>query len=256
MIEINLLPGAGKKSRGGRSAAAGIGSALSDIGAKVKDPYLLFAVGTTAVAVLLVGALFMRQESVANALIEREQQEVQDSTRHAAVLGEKRAAEARRDSVLAQLDVIRRIDDNRFVWPHLMDEISRVMPAYTWLTSLDQTSAAVIPVATDAPPPKKAAKKPKAAKGAKDAAPVKEEPEVAAIPPMKFKIQGITVDIQALTRFMRDLEASPFVQTVQLDKSALTMVEGKEVTEFTLTGEYQQPDSTATRREPIALSVR
>src|SRR5688572_29562823 len=156
MIEINLLPGAGKKSRGGRSAVAGIGSALSGIGAKVKDPYLLFAVGTTAAAVLLVGALFVRQESLTNSLIEREQQEVQDSTRHAAVLNEKRAAEARRDSVLAQLDVIRRIDDNRFVWPHLMDEISRVMPAYTWLTGIDQTSAAVIPVATDAPPKKNA----------------------------------------------------------------------------------------------------
>ena len=250
MIEINLLPGAGKKSRGGRSATAGIGSALSGIGAKVKDPYLLFAVGATAAAVLLVGALFVRQESVANSLVEREQQEVQDSTKHAALLNEKRNAESRRDSVLAQLDVIRRIDDNRFVWPHLMDEISRVVPPYTWLTGLDQTSAAVIPVATDAPP-KKGAKKP-ARKGAKDA----EETETAVIPPMKFKLQGITVDIQALTRFMRDLEASPFVQTVQLDKSALTVVEGKEVTEFTLTGEYQQPDSTATRRQPIALSVR
>ena len=248
MIEINLLPGAGKKTRG-RSAGAGIASALSGFGAKVKDPYLLFAVGTTAAVALLVGAMFMRQESVANSLVEREQQEVQDSTRHAALLNEKRSAEARRDSVLAQLEVIRRIDDNRFVWPHLMDEISRVVPPYTWLTGIDQTSAAVIPVATDAPP-KKGAKKP--AKGAK----AEEDTESAVIPPMRFKIQGITVDIQALTRFMRDLEASPFVQTVQLDKSALTVVEGKEVTQFTLTGEYQQPDSTATRRQPIALSVR
>jgi Tfp pilus assembly protein PilN len=118
---------------------------------------------------------------------------VQDSTRHAALLNEKRSAEARRDSVLAQLEVIRRIDDNRFVWPHLMDEISRVVPPYTWLTGLDQTSAAVIPVATDAPP-KKGAKKP--AKGAK----AEEETESAVIPPMRFKIQGITGDIQALTR--------------------------------------------------------
>ena len=32
--------------------------------------------------------------------------------------------------------IIKQIDNDRFVWPHIMDEISRSMPPYTWLTSL------------------------------------------------------------------------------------------------------------------------
>ena len=45
MIEINLLPGSGKRSRG-RSAGVGLSETLSGIFAKVKDPYLLSAVAS------------------------------------------------------------------------------------------------------------------------------------------------------------------------------------------------------------------
>jgi hypothetical protein len=75
-------------------------------------------------------------------------------------------------------------------------------------------------------------------------------------PPMKFRIVGNTVDIQALTRFMKVLEASPFVQNVNLAKSNIATVDGKEVTEFQLDAEYQRPDATAIRTTPVALSVR
>src|SRR3712207_4558159 len=114
MIEINLLPGAGRKSRG-RGTSAGIGATLSGIADKVKDPYLIFGVVSVAACVLIVAALRLRQQSIAGPLGEAEQQGVQDSTRYAATLGEKRAAEARRDSVLSQLGVIKSIDNNRFV---------------------------------------------------------------------------------------------------------------------------------------------
>lgn len=238
MIEINLLPGSGKKSKG-RGASAGMGAALSGVAAKVKDPHLIAAVAASAIAVLVIGGLYWRQEQATSQLAEVEQQAVQDSTRYAAILGEKRQAEARRDSVLKQLDVIRAIDNNRFVWPHLMDEVSRVLPAYTWLTSMTQSSPMPMPGV------------------AADTAAKKDSSEAPAPPPaMKFRLVGNTVDIQALTRFMKDLESSAFVQNVVLDRSSLAMVEGKEVTEFQLSAEYQTPDSTAIRRQPIALSVR
>ena len=38
--------------------------------------------------------------------------------------------------------------------------------------------------------------------------------------------------------------------------SALIIVEGKEVTEFTLDASYQTPDSTAIRTVPLTVSVR
>ena len=236
MIEINLLPGSGKKSRG-RGAGAGLGASLSGVAAKVKDPHLIFAVAGVAAALMIVAALQWRQTSLSSSLEEAELQAVQDSTRYAATLAEKRGAEARRDSVLRQLDIIKTIDNNRFVWPHLMDEVSRVMPPYTWLTSMTQVSAMPAPAAAEGDSTKK-------------------DSLNVAPPAMKFRIVGNTVDIQALTRFMKDLEGSSFVQNVVLDKSTLAVVDGKEVTEFQLSAEYQTPDPSAIRLQPIALSVR
>ena len=237
MIEINLLPGAGKKSRGGRATGAGIGSAVSGIGSSIKDPFLLGAVATVLVAVLAIGGMWFYQGQEADALDQRETQAQQDSTRYAAILKDKHKAESQRDSVLHQLDIIRSIDNDRYVWPHVMDEVSKALPAYTWLTSLAQTSAPQTASSVDA------------AKQKGDTTPV-------VVPGMKFRITGNTVDIQALTRFMRELEASPFIQNVQLAKSNLATVEGKEVTDFTLDAEYQKPDPSAVRTVPVALSVR
>jgi hypothetical protein len=64
------------------------------------------------------------------------------------------------------------------------------------------------------------------------------------------------VDIQALPRFMKDLEASPFLGNVQLDHSELATVDGKDVTQFQLTFSYTRPDSTLLRRAPLVLGNR
>ena len=49
----------------------------------------------------------------------------------------------------------------------------------------------------------------------------------------------------------------PFViENVQLVKSTMILVDGKEVTEFQLDARYQYPDSSAIRTQPVALSVR
>jgi len=74
--------------------------------------------------------------------------------------------------------------------------------------------------------------------------------------PVSVKLQGHTVDIQALTRFMKDLESSPFLSNVQLDRSELALELGKEVTQFQLTVGYNRPDTSAVRRAPLALPVR
>jgi Tfp pilus assembly protein PilN len=186
--------------------------------------------------------MYTQQDAKTQELTATEQKQVQDSTRYAAVLREKKKAETQRDSVMHQLNIIKTIDNNRFVWPHVMDEISRAMPAYTWLTALDQTSAVQIVGTVDT-----AAKKSKKAK-----AEMEDEPA----PKLTFKLTGNTVDIQALTRFMKLLEASPFIQNVQLEKSDMAVVDGKDLTEFSLTAEYQTPDSTAIRTIPLTLSVR
>ena len=246
MIEVNLLSGPrkGKKKSGSSGSSINIGAALAGIVQKVSDPWLAGAVAATVLCVGAAGVLYTRQAALESSLTERQDKARQDSTRFAAVMKEKKKAEAQRDSVLTQLAIIKQIDNDRFVWPHIMDEVSRALPPYTWLTSLAFTtpapSAAAAPAGGDT-------KDKKAAKAAADS---------VLATPIKFKIVGNTVDIQALTRFMRLLESSPFVQNVQLARSTLILADGKEVTEFQLDAEYQRPDSTAVRRVPIALSVR
>jgi len=243
MIEINLLPGAGKKARGA-GAGVNVGASFATAAKGVKDPFMLLAVASIIAAGAVISMLTLRQQAVSQDLSTREQKQVQDSTRYAAVLREKKKAETQRDSVMRQLNIIKTIDNDRFVWPHIMDEISRALPQYTWVISVKQTSAPTAAGGEDASKDSKDKKK-------KAAQPQEEAPQ-----PMKFTVVGNTVDIQALTRFMKLLAASPFIQNVQLVNSQLAQADGKEVTEFTLEAQYHQPDSTAIRTVPLTLSVR
>jgi Tfp pilus assembly protein PilN len=166
------------------------------------------------------------------------------------MLRERASAVAQRDSVARQLQIIRSIDNDRFVWPHVLDEVSRALPPYTWLTTVEQTSAPSVGPPGGAPADSaKGAAAPAADSAARAAA-------AAGPAPLKIRIVGNTVDIQALTRFMKDLEASPFVQNVNLDKSDLVLVEGKEVTQFQLDCEYQPPDPAAIRTVAVSLQAR
>ena len=147
-------------------------------------------------------------------------------------------------SVVQQVELIRSFDNKRYVWPHIMDEVSRALPPYTWLVSITQTNTTTLAQPDPTPPPK-SGKKP-------GPPPV----DTTSVPQVRLHIVGNTVDIQALTRFMKVLEASPFIQDVQLAKSAIILVDGKEVTEFQLDASYQTPDPSAIRTVPVSLSVR
>lgn len=243
MIEINLLPGAARKAKG-RGAGFSLAGVAGDLRSSIKDPFLIAAVASIVAAGGAVAGLHLTQASSAAALAAREEQAVADSSRFATVLRQRRQAEAKRDSVQRQLEVIKTIDADRFVWPHVMDEISRALPPYTWLKSLatatpqglPQGSAPATPAANGAPA---------------DSARGPSEPE-----PVRFRLVGNTVDIQALTRFMKLLEASPFIQNVQLARSEMALVDGKEVTEFTLEAQYERADASMISTAPISVSVR
>jgi Tfp pilus assembly protein PilN len=243
MIEINLLPGSGKKgkAKGGGGSSFDVGAAFRGFASKVTDPFLLGAIASGVLAAAAIGALYTQQLARQKSLDAKEQRATKDSIQYAVVVKSIRRAQAQRDSVVRQLNIIKVIDNNRFVWPHVMDEVSRALPPYTWLTSMQQTNESVAP---NASAPGAQHKKGENADSA------------AAAQPVQIQIIGNTVDIQALTRFMKALEASPFIQDVTLLKTTVIPVEGKEVTEFQLSGTYQQPDSALVKRVPISLSVR
>jgi hypothetical protein len=124
--------------------------------------------------------------------------------------------------------------------------VSRALPAYTWLTTIEQTSKAPLPPAADTATGKKGAKP----------APDSAAPVTPADAPILFRVVGQTVDIQALTLFMRQLEGAPFVQNVALTKSEIVIVEGKDVTQFELTAAYEMPAPGIVRTSPLVIPVR
>ncbi len=241
MIEINLLPGGGGRKAKSRGGGGGISIDLrglfGGLAARFTDKYLLAAVASSATAAVVIGMLYTRQTYRQVTLAAAEEQAVKDSTRLAIALAEKIKAEAIRDTALRQINIIKSIDDDRFIWPHVLDEVSRALTPYTWLTTITYAGNPQGTINVTAPPPGKAKL---------DTTVVREE--------ISLRILGQTVDIQALTRFMRQLEASPYIANVTLEKSEMVLEGNKEVTQFTLIAMYTRPDPATVRRVPLTIS--
>src|SRR6267154_3977590 len=265
MIEINLLPGDGKKKRRAQTSK-GLkfeirpAEIFASLAAKITDKYMLGAIAAAGVSGALIILMFVHQAAKGSGLEARETKAVNDSAQFGAVLSAKSKAEATRDSHYQQIALIKSNDDSRYLWSHLMYEISNALPQYTWLTEITQTSAprsvaaadttkrAATPVDSTQSAQQRTAERNRALKARSDSM-------LAVAKELKFKVVGHTVDIQALTRFMKSLEASPFIQNVQLSRSDLVQAEGKEVTEFTLEAESQSPPAFAIKTVPLVVSA-
>ncbi len=175
MIEVNLLPG-GKKGVAKKRSA---GLALPKISGLPTDRWVL---GSAAVTVLALGFLGY---SVMGVRGQREETQValdeavQDSARFSDLIARTALLTARRDSISVRVGIIQKIDQNRYIWPHLLDEVARALPDYTWLTELTQTQS----------------------------------------DPLIVRLTGQAGNNYALTSFMEQLEASPFLQGVTLIQS-------------------------------------
>jgi Tfp pilus assembly protein PilN len=272
MIEINLLPGdAKKKKRGKATTGSGFkmefhpGQWFAGLSDKITDKYMLGAIGAAGASGALIVLMFISQTARAALLDARENKAVKDSAQYSAVLNAKAKAEATRDSLYQQIAIIKSIDDSRYLWSHLMYEISNALPQYTWLIDVTQTSApksvAIADTvkkgaAANADTAGQAAKSPRQRQLERDRAKrARADSLLADAKQVTFKIVGHTVDIQALTRFMKSLEASPFIQNVQLTRSDLVQAEGKEVTEFTLVAETQPPPPYVIKTVPLIVSA-
>ena len=259
MIEINLLPGGSGKKKSSRGGGGGggksikIGAALAGFIQQIKDPWLLSAIGSVVLAAVVVGGMYSWQEHRIGTLSVREQKALEDSTRYAAVLKEKLKAEAKRDTLLRRMNLIRAIDEDRFIWPHVLDEVSKALPPYTWLSSLAfmGTPQGSVNVAAGAKPETAAP-----ADGDKTKKKAKKVDVDIPRDEVRVRMIGLTPDIQALTRFMRQLESSPFFVNVQLNNSQFAQDQNKDVTQFTLDVTYARPDTSVIRRVPISASVK
>ena len=258
MIEINLLPGGGKKKflsgaagtldRAPRANAVNLGAIVSGVSERMRDRFLIGAAVAVVVSVSTVALLHLRQTERSQSLTERRDVAVADSARYANLLKERHRAESTRDSVLRQVNLITGLAEDRYVWPHVMDEVSRALPQYTWITALTFTGA---PQGGNVVAPSKADTVAKT-----KAAPPKRMDTSIPKDVITVRLQGRTVDLQAVTRFMRQLEASPFCNAVVLEKSEPVTDNGKEIAQFQLTFGYSRPDTLMLRRTPLSLSLR
>ena len=173
MITINLRPGQKRKRAG--SPFAGVAGRAKALGARVKDPLLLAAGAAWIGVVAWLGLVWTTNARQLHALTPRLEQVRVEHRRFKNFIAQKRHQELIRDSLVSQIGVIRTV-----VLP-----FHEIMPAvrdgHTWLTEMAPVSAGGASDSTDS---------------------------TSASHGLAFKITGRTVDIQAYTRFLRQLEAS------------------------------------------------
>jgi Tfp pilus assembly protein PilN len=251
MITVNLRPDL-KRKRAARNPLQGITEGLRGLGAKVKDPLPLMVMGSWVGVIGFFGFVMVSTSAQLGQLEPKLEQTRAENKRFRAFLTEKRHQEMIRDSLVAQIGVIRSVDGDRYVWSHVLDEVSKALPAYTWLTDMGADGVTNRPRNAPPPPPANtpAAKR---AKAAADSAAAAAAATRGAVP---FTINGRTVDIQAYTKVLRQLEASPWITDVT-PVSAQTVVEKERpITAFSIKATFRDADSAYIRTVPLSQSVR
>lgn len=259
MIEINLLPGAA--TRAGRGRGFGVDTeSLAALTETLGNRYVIAGTGTALIGLAALAGMYLFGVRQARAVAERESLAARDSARYASVLVARRRAETSRDSVYQQLAIIKSIDDSRYTWPHVLEAINLALPQYTWLTSVQQTS----PVTSTAAPVGDTARKAPAGTGARPLDPAARARLARAhadslfngsAGSVAFRVVGQTVDIQALTQFMKALEASPFIRDVQLTRSDLVTSGTQQITEFQLEARTAVPPPAVLQTVPLSIAV-
>jgi type IV pilus assembly protein PilN len=217
VIETNLLPGGASRRPSAARGPAKAGPSLDKLGAHP----MVAGLGALAVLLVLVGGFAVWR---AGAQVDDLRAEVASEQAEAARLEQTIALmntlDVRRDSIMQKMAVIREVDSRRYLWPHVMDEVSRAVPPYAWLTRF-------------------------AAQGG--ASPAGGE----AAPAPGFTMEGHAGSTHVLTRFMKNLEDSPMIGGVTLITSEQVELQGRRVLKYTLEARWEEPDTAFIQTVPI-----
>jgi Tfp pilus assembly protein PilN len=213
VIEINLVPGSsGKASRRGLPKLGGGGFKLPK-----GDRTVSIMLGLGVAAIGLIAWLHVSTSARLENLTADHEAAVRDSVRYAQLRAQ---GDSLRDQVAMigqKLEVIQEIDGGRYIWPHVLDEISRALPPYVWLTNVS------------------------------DAYSETGYPRVA--------LQGRAGNLYALGRYMRELESSPFLTSVRLISSAQVRVEERTVYTYALEVGYEEPPPDVVETVPLFAAM-
>jgi Tfp pilus assembly protein PilN len=216
MIQVNLLPGAVRKKATKRMPGFGSMASLSKFKAPAAlDRLTMFAIASWLIMLPLTGYMFLNTRKRASDLNVSVEGALADSTKFANIIAANKRMLARRDTIAQKVSIIQTIDAGRFVWPHILDEVSRALPAYTWLVNVTSLPGDSV--------------------GAK----------------ANFRIEGRTGNNFALTRYLQDLEASPFIRNVRLQATELIRENEKLVYSFQLEASYEEPPPDVIETVPL-----
>lgn len=181
------------------------------------DAWTVGTLAVAAIAVLGMGYLYVSTSNRYEELSLGVQEQLSDSARYADIISRTRTLQARRDSIAQRVEVIQQIDRDRYLWAHVMDEVARAIPNYVWLTGLLQVGAGETP---------------------------------------QFQIRGVAGTNLALTTFMERLEASLFIQRVNLIGTTQEVQQdivgrSRVVNTFQLEAEYEYPPPEVIETVPL-----
>lgn len=211
MFEINLRPGTQKRKK---RKTGGLGVKLPGSRPSM-DRMTLFVIAAWIIGPVVGLWLYLGVQGRRADLEVALDQAVADSARLAAVIENQQSLRARQDTIAQKLAMIQEIDAGRYIWPHIMDEVSRALPPYTWLTGISQVSGGPMP---------------------------------------RFQVNGRTGSLPALTRFMDALEASPFLRNVALitsEQAQLGSDPSRVVNNFVLEASYETPPLDVVETVPL-----
>lgn len=216
MIEINLLPGSVKRAPRRGLPRFGGGGRKSKAKLPEFDRLIVGSIAVAVLSVALVAWLHFSTSARLNDLRAEQEAAVRDSARYAVLRTQGDSLRIQLEAISARMQVIQDLDAGRFVWPHIMDEVSRTLPPYVWLVNM--TGAFV--------------------EGG--------HPRV--------RIEGRAGNLLALSRYMRELESSPFLGGARLISSEQTTIDERTVYSFALEVGYEEPPADVIQTVPLFAS--
>lgn len=120
-----------------------------------------------------------------------------------------------------RIEMIRRIDQGRYTWSHIMDQVALASPADLWLNKWEETQEGT-----------------------------PEDPTIA------FRIEGYAASNQVLADFIQTLEASPFIIEVSFSNSRGLKIGGQDAIQFTIDAKSEQPEESLIDLEVVGPEGR
>ncbi|MBN2287998.1 MAG: PilN domain-containing protein [Candidatus Glassbacteria bacterium] len=210
MLKINLLPPEQRKKLKKVKPARKRAFAMPRLTLALKfDPWVVVPAGAAVLLVLMIaGSFFWLGYQEKKIKARRDTNRVELNRLNQVVLKVNRLQQ-QTDQLKDRMNIILKVDRNRFLWPRVLDEINGALPQYTWLESVSETSP---------------------------------------FPRLVLRLEGTAMSNLSVSRFMRNLEFASLLTNVRLVSSVERRQGSYDTQYFTIEcacALNEAPDSTA-----------